>query len=70
MMIIASKAFKTWLEIYEDTQAVPITAKTNSVARRLVPEGERDEGSDVVEGLSDYPFSGHLWDFFLLAKLM
>ena len=70
MMIIASKAFKTWLEIYEDTQAVPITAETNSVARRLVPEGERDEGSDVVEGLSDYPCSGHLWDFFLLAKLM
>ena len=54
-MIIASKAFKTWFDLYEDTQAVLITAETNSVARRLVLEGERDEGSDVVEGLSDYP---------------
>ena len=58
-MIIASKAFKTWFDLYEDTQAVPITAETNSVARRLVLEGERDEGSDVVEGLSDDPCSGH-----------
>ena len=69
-MIIASKAFKTWFDLYEDTQAVLITAETNSVARRLVLERERDEGSDVVEGLFDYPCSGHLWDFFLLAKLM
>ena len=69
-MIIASKAFKTWFDLYEDTQAVPITMETNSVARRLVLEGERDEGSDVVEGLSDYPCSGHLWEFLLLAKLM
>ena len=51
-MIIASKAFKTWFDLYEDTQAVHITEETNSVTRRLVLEGERDEGSDVVEGLS------------------
>ena len=61
---------KTWLELYKGTQVVPITAETNSVARRLVLEGERDEGSDVVEGLFDYPCSGHLRDFFLLEKLM
>ena len=69
-LTIASKAFKTWSELYEDTQAVPITAETNSVARRLVLEGERDEGSDVVEGLFDYLCTHHLWDFFLLEKLM
>ena len=57
-MIIASKTFKTWFNLYEDTQAVPITAETNSVTRRLMLEGERDDVSDVMEGLSDYPFAG------------
>ena len=65
-MIIASKAFKTWFDLYEDTQAVPIIAETNSVTRRLVLEGERDDVSDVMEGLDTganggadfYSFSG------------
>ena len=57
-MIIASTAFNTWFDLYEDTQALLITAETNSVARRLVLEGERDDVSDVMEGLFDYPFAG------------
>ena len=57
-MIIASKAFKTWFDLYDDTQAVPITEETNSVARRLVQDGERDDASDVMEALFNYPFAG------------
>ena len=69
-MIIASKAFKTWFDLYEDTQAVTITAETNSVTRRLVQDGERDDVSDVMEGLFDYPFAGTLWAFSLREELM
>ena len=38
-MIITSKAFKTWFDLYEDTQAVTITKATNSVTHRLMQEG-------------------------------
>ena len=41
-MIIASKAFKTWFDLYEDTQALLVTAETNSVARRLVLESAQN----------------------------
>ena len=52
-MIIASKAFKTWFDLYEDTQALLVTVETNSVARRLVQYGERDDASDLMEALFD-----------------
>ena len=57
-MIIASKAFKTRFDLYEDTQALLVTADTNSVTRRLVQDGERDDVGEVMEGLFDYPFAG------------
>ena len=57
-MIIASKAFKTWFDLYEDTQALLVTAETNSVTRRLVQDGEWVDTSDVMEALFDYPFAG------------
>ena len=69
-MIIASKAFKTWFDLYDDTQAVTITAETNSVARRLVQDGEREDVSDVMEGLFDYPFAGTFVGFSLREELM
>jgi hypothetical protein len=69
-MIIASKAFKTWFDLYEDTQALLVTTETNSVARRLVQDGERDDASDLMEALFDYPFAVHLWAFSLRETLM
>ena len=51
-MIIASKAFKTWFDLYEDTQALLVIAETNSVARRLVQDGERDDASEVMANKS------------------
>ena len=67
-MTITSKAFKTGFDLYEDTQAVPITAETNSVACRLVLEGERNDMSDVMEGLFDYPFAGTFVGFLSLGE--
>ena len=64
-MIIASKAFKTWFDLYEDTQALLVTAETNSVARRLVQDGERDDASDLMEALFDYPSAGTFVGFSL-----
>jgi len=67
-MIIASKAFKTWFNLYEDTQAVPITEETNSVECRLIQEGERNNMSDVMEGLFNYPFAGTFVGFLSLGE--
>ena len=66
-MIIASKAFKTWFDLYEDTQALLVTAETNSVTRRLVQDGERDDASDVMEALFDYPTAGTFVGFLSLG---
>ena len=55
-MIIAIKAFKTWYDLYEDTQAVPITMETNSVTCRLMQDGELADVGNVMDGLFDYSF--------------
>ena len=55
------------VRLYEDTQALLVTAETNSVARRLVQDGERDDASDVMEALFDYPFAGTFVGFLSLG---